>query len=129
MQRLKAFCPSLGKAKIAETLCRAGLHLGTTTVGRILKEPPRPMPSEAVGSTDRVVTAKRANHVWHTDLTTVPTGAGFWAPWLPFALPQFRASRSVRDSSRHLIKLRLVMMRSRSVLLRDVQMPAQRSVD
>jgi hypothetical protein len=25
-------------------------------------------------------TAKRANHVWHLDLTTVQTGAGFWAP-------------------------------------------------
>ena len=32
VQRLKALCPSLGKAKIAEVLCRAGLHLGTTTV-------------------------------------------------------------------------------------------------
>jgi transposase InsO family protein len=87
VQRLKALCPMLGKAKIAKMLCRAGLHLGTTTMGRILKEPPRPMPSEAVGSSDHVVTAKRANHVWHIDLTTVPTGAGFWASWLPFALP------------------------------------------
>ncbi|MCP4251016.1 MAG: transposase family protein [bacterium] len=34
------------------------------------------------------MTAKRTNHVWHVDLTTVPTGAGFWVPWLPFALPQ-----------------------------------------
>ncbi|MCP4249283.1 MAG: transposase family protein [bacterium] len=88
VQRLKALCPSLGKAKIAEMLCRAGLHLGTTTVGRILKEPPRLMPSSAPGSTERVVTAKHPDHVWHVDLTTVPTGAGFWAPWLPFALPQ-----------------------------------------
>jgi transposase InsO family protein len=88
VQRLKVLCPSLGKAKIAEMLCRAGLHLGTTTVGRILNEPPRPMPSEPAGSTDRVVTAKRANHVWHIDLTTVPTGTGLWAPRLPFALPQ-----------------------------------------
>ena len=39
------------------------------------------------GST-RVVTAKRPNHVWHVDLTTVPTGAGFWVSWLPLALPQ-----------------------------------------
>ena len=88
VQRLKALCPSLGKAKIAETLCRAGLHLGTTTVGRILKEPLRPAPPEASLSSDRVVTAKRANHFWHVDLTTVSTGAGFWASWLPFALPQ-----------------------------------------
>ena len=46
------------------------------------------MPAEAAASSDRVVTAKHANHVWHTDLTAVPTRAGFWAPWLPFALPQ-----------------------------------------
>jgi putative transposase len=88
VQRLKALCPTLGKAKIARMLCRARLHLGTTTVGRILKEPPRSIPAEAAGSTGRVVTAKRANHVWRIDLTTVPTAAGLWAPWLPFALPQ-----------------------------------------
>ena len=40
VQRLKTLSSSMGKAKIAETLCRAGLHLGTTTVGRILKEDP-----------------------------------------------------------------------------------------
>ncbi|MDH3285336.1 MAG: DDE-type integrase/transposase/recombinase, partial [Acidobacteriota bacterium] len=28
------------------------------------------------------------NHVWHVDLTTVPTGAGLWTSWLPWALPQ-----------------------------------------
>ena len=38
VQRLKTLSPSMGKVKIAETLCRAGLHLGVTTVGRILKE-------------------------------------------------------------------------------------------
>ncbi|MHC4093921.1 MAG: transposase [Planctomycetota bacterium] len=90
VQRLKALCPTLGKAKIAEVLCRAGLHLGTTTVGRILKEPPRPTPAEAGTSNDRVVTARVPNPVWHVDLTTVPTGAGFWVPSLPCALPQCR---------------------------------------
>jgi len=34
------------------------------------------------------VTAKRPNHIWHIDLTAIPTSVGFWAPWLPFALPQ-----------------------------------------
>ena len=87
VQRLKTLSPSMGKVKIAETLCRAGLHLGVTTVGRILKEDPRPDPGDAVPST-RFVTAKRPNHVWHVDLTAVPTAVGFWAPWLPFALPQ-----------------------------------------
>ncbi len=88
VQRLKTLCPKLGKVKIAEILCRAGLHLGATTVGRILKEKPSPTPREARETTDRVVTAKEPNHVWHIDLTTVPTGGGFWAPWRPLALPQ-----------------------------------------
>ncbi len=91
VRRLKILCPAMGKAKIAETLARAGLHLGATTVGRILKEDDRPvMPTspEETSSTDRVVTAKHPNHVWHVDLTVVPTAAGFWATWLPFSLPQ-----------------------------------------
>jgi transposase InsO family protein len=36
---------------------------------------------------ERIVTAKYPNHVWHVDLTVVPTG-GFWTSWVPFALPQ-----------------------------------------
>jgi transposase InsO family protein len=87
VQRLKILNPAMGKVKIAETLCRAGLHLGVTTVGRILKEEPQSDP-EDVAPCNRIVTARCPNHVWHVDLTAVPTSAGFWAPWLPFALPQ-----------------------------------------
>jgi len=88
VQRLKTLCPNLGKVKITQMLCRVGLHIGATTVGRIFKESPAPTPREAAETTGRVVTAKRPNHVWHIDLTTVPTGSGLCAPWLPFALPQ-----------------------------------------
>ena len=104
VQRLKALCPAMGKVKIAETLARAGLHLGVTTVGRILKEKPQPTHEETVSDkrrtedkpglgpaandTKRMVTAKYPNHVWHVDLTTVPILGGFWTSWLPFALPQ-----------------------------------------
>ncbi len=106
VQRLKTLCPSLGKQKIAQVLCRAGLHLGTTTVGRILKEDPHPNPAEKQAASpqvaeevpqvekapaevaQRVVTAKRIHHVWHVDLTLVPTQLGFWASWLPFSLAQ-----------------------------------------
>jgi transposase InsO family protein len=93
VQRLKTLCPAMGKVKIAQTLARAGLHLGSTTVGRMLKEKPRREQSATGPTTDttadgHVVTAKYKNHVWHVDLTTVPTGLGFWCPWLPFALPQ-----------------------------------------
>ena len=49
---------------------------------------PTPQAEEEGKTTGRVVTAKRPNHVWHVDLTTVPISSGFWATWLPFALPQ-----------------------------------------
>ena len=38
VQQVKLFCPTLGKVKIADMLARAGIHIGKTTVGRILKE-------------------------------------------------------------------------------------------
>ena len=40
IQQIKLFCPTLGKAKIADKLARAGIHIGKTTVGRILQEKP-----------------------------------------------------------------------------------------
>jgi len=92
VQRLQTLCPTLGKKKLAEVLARAGLHLGTTTIGRIRKEKPVPAPrppqSKATAAKSRTVTAKRPNHVWHIDLTTVPSQSGFWCPWSPFAVPQ-----------------------------------------
>jgi putative transposase len=89
VQRLKVLCPAMGKRKIAETLARAGLHLGATTVGRMLAAPPQSAPKAPLAPNEpRVVTAKRPNHVWHVDLTTTPVGSGFWAPWPPPALPQ-----------------------------------------
>jgi transposase InsO family protein len=90
VQRLKTLCPTMGRVKIAQTLARAGLHLGTTTIGRILKQKPRhePLVSEPNSDSEgRIVTAKYPGHVWHVDLTVVPTG-GFWTSWFPFALPQ-----------------------------------------
>jgi len=67
VQRLQALCPRLGKVKIAQILSRAGLHLATTTIGRIRREPPAsseptPPPVESMPSARRV-TADRPNHV------------------------------------------------------------------
>jgi len=42
----------------------------------------------AVAASSRRVRARCPNHVWHVDLTTVPTGAGLWTSWRPWALPQ-----------------------------------------
>jgi len=88
LRRLKVLCPSMGKAKITQVLCRAGLHLGSTTVQRMLTPKPTPRPAPVSSSFPRIVTAGRPNHVWHSDLSIVPTSLGFWTSWLPFALPQ-----------------------------------------
>ncbi len=95
VRRLKVLCPVMGKMKIAQALARAGLHLGTATVGRMLKESsPRDNAGasvESVSAADggpRVVAARYPNHVWHVDLGAVPIVAGFAIPWLPFTLPQ-----------------------------------------
>ena len=98
VQRLKTLCPTMGKQKLAQVLARAGLHLGATTVGRMRKEPPKPVTpasgrwapirKELVPAGNRSVTAKRPNHVWHIDVAIVPTQLGLWCAWWPFALPQ-----------------------------------------
>ena len=88
VQRLRTLCPTMGKVRIADTLCRAGLHLGATTIGRILQEEKLPGPGFDDESIGPVVTAKHPNHVWHVDLTVVPTSSGFWTSWSPFSLPQ-----------------------------------------
>ena len=77
----------MGKQKIADTLARAGLHLASTTVQRILKEKPvdAPEPSDEPGN--RIV-AKGPDHTWHADLTAVPLSGGFWMNWMPNALRQ-----------------------------------------
>jgi putative transposase len=90
VQRLQTLCPRLGKVKIAQILARAGLHLGATTVGRLRRQrtTPTPTPRAKPMPSARRVTADYPNHVWHVDLTTTATSAGFWTPWLPLALPQ-----------------------------------------
>jgi transposase InsO family protein len=80
----------MGKVKIVQTLARAGLPLGSTTVARMFKEKPchePPVTFSEFSGKGRIVTAKSPNHVWHVDLTVAPTGR-FWTSWLPFALPQ-----------------------------------------
>jgi len=47
VRRLKVLCPTLGKKRLAQMLARAGLHLGITTVGRMLKEDDTPPAAES----------------------------------------------------------------------------------
>lgn len=89
VQNLKTLCPMLGKVNIAQFLARAGLHLGVSTVGRILKEAPASPPKTECRANDkgRTVTSKYPNHLWQIDLT-IPIGPGFWTMWPPHCLPQ-----------------------------------------
>src|SRR5437867_3962312 len=88
VRRLKILCPTLGKVKTAQILARAGLHLGPTTIRRMQRDTRWPEPRKVSSTSPRIVTARKPNHLWHVDLTTVPTALGFWASWFPFALPQ-----------------------------------------
>jgi transposase InsO family protein len=88
VRRLRLLCPRMGSRRIARVLARAGLHLGATTVRRMLRPAPKPVPASRPGSKLRAVTAHRPNHVWHVDLTMVPTIGGFGISWSPLTLPQ-----------------------------------------
>jgi transcriptional regulator with XRE-family HTH domain len=96
-RRLRAICPSMGKKRITQTLSRAGLRLAVTTVGRMLEEKDKRSPLSDAAAVDqgRTETATRGpleskhpNHIWQVDLSVLPTRAGFWVPWIPFAIPQ-----------------------------------------
>jgi len=88
VRRLKDLCPVMGRARITRVLARAGLHLGPTTVRRMLRGPRPPAPRHVEETAPRIITARKPNDIWHVDLTTVPTALGFWTSWVPFALPQ-----------------------------------------
>ena len=65
VQRIKLFCPALGKVKIADKLARAGVHIGKTTVQRILKEKPAEEPEPSSNDTGkcRRIVAKYPSHM------------------------------------------------------------------
>ncbi len=93
VQELKLLCPSFGYGRIAHVLGREGLRLGTSTVQRMMRRvvPPEPEPAPEPakrGNQRENVIALHPHHVWHCDLTTVPTSMGFWTPALPFGLAQ-----------------------------------------
>ena len=88
VRRLKVLCPIMGKARIANVLCRAGLHLSATTVGRMLNDRPRWCATSKTIVAHRTIRAKESDHIWNVDLSTIPTAMGLWCSWLPWALPQ-----------------------------------------
>ena len=66
VQQIKVLCPVLGKLKISQILARAGLYVGASTVGHMLKEKQVSPPAEERKKEGRkgVVTSKRPNHLW-----------------------------------------------------------------
>jgi len=91
VQQLKAFCPMLGRCKIADILARAGLHLSASTVKRCIDEPPIE-PFKAVEPTtpptSPSIPAWYSDHVWSVNLTVVASCDGLWTLWSPNALAQ-----------------------------------------
>ena len=90
VQQIKVFCPTLGKVKIADTLARAGIHLGKTTVERILKETPVKPPDRTTDDASKQcqIVSKYPGHTWNADMTAVPISGGFWTHWIPNAIWQ-----------------------------------------
>ena len=76
VRRLNVLCPAMGRVRIARVLARAGLHLGPTTVRRMLSAPRRSSPYPTREVAPRIITARKPNRLWHVDLTTVPIAAG-----------------------------------------------------
>jgi transposase InsO family protein len=92
VQRLRALCPSFGYGKIAQVLAREGLRLAHSTVRlmtqRKIRLEPDPVPERRSIRPRENVIARSSDHVWHCDLTTIPTSIGSWSPACPFGLPQ-----------------------------------------
>ena len=119
VQQIKLFCPTLGKVKIADMLARAGIHIGKTTVGRILKEKPcrGPRPDDR---RNRQAVPHRVEVSW-AHLARRPDGGA-----------DFRRILDQLDSQRHLAALARMLVgleRDRPLFkavhgIRCVQVPA-----
>jgi len=83
-QELRRLCPEpeFGTRTMARHLLRAGIQISRSTVQRVLREPetkkpprkPRPATERPAGvRPDRLMKPKRANHVWHSDITQIRT--------------------------------------------------------
>jgi transposase InsO family protein len=90
VRQLKRLFPTMGYERMAQVLARVGLALAATTLRRIVRESAGPPPEDlfARRAPRRRAVARHPGDVWHLDLTTVPTRAGFGVPWFPFSLPQ-----------------------------------------
>ena len=76
--------------RIADLLAPAALHVGPTSVRRALRMPgkvsPPPEPPKKTSPSGRTIVARRPNHTWNVDLTTIDT-SGTSTPWPPYCAP------------------------------------------
>ena len=93
VRQLAATSPQMGRQRVADTLARVGLDVAASSVRRIARETPKlpPRPADPVKPTTAEsdalgVEATRPDHVWHCDLTVVPTAMGYWLPWFPLSV-------------------------------------------
>lgn len=115
---LKRTFPHLGHRKIAEMLAQTGLALAATTVRRFLARPQKPQRPPTTfkdllknkpDSTQLV--ARYPGHIWHCDITSIPTDCGaffsWWPTCFPRAFPKTRSVVAVIDSfSREILAIR-----------------------
>jgi transposase InsO family protein len=81
-----------GSKRIAQLLARAGQAISAESVRRIRKRPPVQTPP--IGSTSRstdlpALRAKSPNHIWMTDITSIPSLFGLWSFKLVVVLDVF----------------------------------------
>ena len=86
--RLKVLCPTMGKKRIAQTRARAGLELGVSTVGRMLKERDKERPEPEAGAIGRMATL-----VWWTGYGKHSAHVVWGPAGLPFLLGRFSSDR------------------------------------
>jgi hypothetical protein len=77
VHRLKTLCPTMGKKRIAQVLARAGLTLGATTIGRMLKAP-RPSPPEGNGGSQEQAELPGESSATRTVTAKHPAMSGTW---------------------------------------------------
>ncbi len=82
VKQLGMLIPSIGKIRKAHLLARCGTHLSSSFVQRIKKDKQdSPTPDQTdkcfnekeAAKVKKTVIANYPDHVWHADLTTIPT--------------------------------------------------------
>ncbi|MBU0753987.1 MAG: DDE-type integrase/transposase/recombinase [Planctomycetes bacterium] len=83
-----AFIQTISLASVTFTSTYALASKRKATVTRLKAELAQAYHEIALLQEEMKIKDERFQHVYHLDLTTVPTSAGFWASWWPFTLLQ-----------------------------------------